>query len=62
YKQVAEALGKPGATRAVGSACGANPLPIVLPCHRVVRTDGGLGGYRGGLEAKRYLLDLERED
>lgn len=59
YRDVAKLLGKPGATRAVGSACGANPLLIVRPCHRVLRSDGGLGGYAGGLEAKRFLLTLE---
>jgi O-6-methylguanine DNA methyltransferase len=45
--------------RAAGTALGANPIPIVVPCHRVLRTGGELGGYGGGLEAKRYLLDLE---
>ena len=59
YRDVAKLLGRPGATRAVGSACGANPLLIVRPCHRVLRSDGGLGGYAGGLEAKRFLLTLE---
>ena len=59
YRDVAKLLGCPGATRAVGSACGANPLLIVRPCHRVLRSDGGLGGYAGGLEAKRFLLTLE---
>lgn len=59
YKEVAEQLGRPGAVRAVGSACATNPVPIVLPCHRVVRSDGGLGGYRGGLAAKKVLLALE---
>ena len=59
YRDVARLLGRPGATRAVGSACGANPLLIVRPCHRVLRSDGGLGGYAGGLEAKRFLLTLE---
>lgn len=59
YRDVAERLGRPGATRAVGSACGANPLLIVRPCHRVLRSDGGLGGYAGGLAAKRFLLALE---
>lgn len=59
YRDVAKMLGQPGATRAVGSACGANPLLIVRPCHRVLRSDGGLGGYAGGLEAKRFLLTLE---
>ncbi|TIH39100.1 methylated-DNA--[protein]-cysteine S-methyltransferase [Subtercola vilae] len=59
YKQVAEVVGNPRAVRAVGSACATNPLPIVVPCHRVLRTDGGLGGYIGGLEAKTALLALE---
>lgn len=60
YAQVAAALDNPRAVRAVGSACATNPLPVVVPCHRVVRSDGGLGGYLGGLEAKRALLTLER--
>ena len=60
YAEVAAASGSPRAVRAVGSACATNPMPIVIPCHRVVRTGGGLGGYVGGLDAKRYLLDLER--
>jgi len=59
YRDVAKMLGRPGATRAVGSACGTNPLLIVRPCHRVLRSDGGLGGYAGGLDAKRFLLTLE---
>lgn len=59
YGQVAAATGHPRAVRAVGTACATNPLPIVVPCHRVVRRDGSLGGYLGGLDAKRYLLDLE---
>ena len=59
YRDVAKKLGRPGATRAVGSACGANPLLIVRPCHRVLRSDGRLGGYAGGLDAKRFLLTLE---
>jgi len=59
YQQVAESVGNPKASRAVGSACATNPLPIVLPCHRVLRSDGSLGGYSGGLEAKRILLALE---
>lgn len=59
YAQVAQAAGHPRAVRAVGSACGANPLPIVVPCHRVVRSDGTPGGYAGGPEAKRQLLTLE---
>lgn len=60
YRQVAEAVGNPKASRAVGTACATNPLPIVVPCHRVVRTDGGMGGYLGGTDAKRTLLTLER--
>jgi len=59
YKEVAAALGNPRAVRAVGSACATNPLPVVVPCHRVLRSDGGLGGYRGGLGAKSALLALE---
>lgn len=60
YRQVAEQVGNPKAVRAVGSACATNPLPVVVPCHRVLRTDGGLGGYIGGLDAKTALLTLER--
>ncbi len=59
YAQVAAATGRPGAVRAVGSACANNPVPLVLPCHRVVRSDGSEGGYRGGPEAKRQLLAME---
>ena len=59
YTAVAELAEHPKAVRAVGSACATNPLPVVIPCHRVVRTDGSLGGYLGGLPAKRLLLDLE---
>ncbi len=59
YATVATASGSPKAVRAVGTACATNPLPVVVPCHRVVRSDGGLGGYLGGVEAKRALLDLE---
>ena len=60
YAELAERTGRPRAVRAVGSACANNPVPLVLPCHRVVRSDGSEGGYRGGAEAKRLLLDLER--
>lgn len=60
YGEVAVASGSPRAVRAVGSACATNPLPIVVPCHRVVRSDGSLGGYLGGLPAKERLLALER--
>ncbi|MBS1847636.1 MAG: methylated-DNA--[protein]-cysteine S-methyltransferase [Actinobacteria bacterium] len=59
YGEVAEIVGNPRAVRAVGSACATNPLPIVVPCHRVVRADGSLGGYIGGLDAKARLLELE---
>ncbi|SCD36480.1 methylated-DNA-[protein]-cysteine S-methyltransferase [Streptomyces sp. DvalAA-43] len=59
YRDMAELVGNPKAVRAVGTACATNPLPIVVPCHRVLRTDGTLGGYIGGLEAKTALLDLE---
>jgi methylated-DNA-[protein]-cysteine S-methyltransferase len=59
YRDVAELVGSPRAVRAVGTACATNPLPIVVPCHRVLRTDGTLGGYIGGLQAKTLLLDLE---
>ena len=60
YTVVAAATGRPRAVRAVGSACATNPLPVVVPCHRVLRSDGTLGGYVGGLGAKRTLLALER--
>lgn len=59
YRELAALAGRPTAVRAVGTACATNPLPIVVPCHRVLRTDGSLGGYLGGLQAKRTLLDLE---
>lgn len=59
YAAVAAAAGSPRAVRAVGSACATNPLPVVVPCHRVVRSDGGMGGYLGGIATKEYLLDLE---
>ncbi|ROR54190.1 methylated-DNA-[protein]-cysteine S-methyltransferase [Luteococcus japonicus] len=59
YKELAELIGRPTAVRAVGTACSTNPLPVVLPCHRVLRRDGSLGGYLGGLDAKRALLELE---
>lgn len=59
YAAVAAAAGSPRAVRAVGSACATNPVPLVVPCHRVVRSDGGMGGYLGGIAAKEYLLRLE---
>lgn len=59
YRQLAERVGSPRAVRAVGSANGKNPVSILVPCHRVIRHSGELGGYAGGLGAKRLLLDLE---
>ncbi|MDN5301488.1 MAG: methylated-DNA-[protein]-cysteine S-methyltransferase [Thermoanaerobacteraceae bacterium] len=59
YGDIARAIGKPGASRAVGGANNKNPLPIVVPCHRVVGSDGSLVGYGGGLEIKKFLLRLE---
>lgn len=59
YAAVASAAGSPRAVRAVGTACATNPLPVVVPCHRVVRSDGTSGHYRGGMAAKQILLDLE---
>jgi methylated-DNA-[protein]-cysteine S-methyltransferase len=60
YAHVAEAIGRARAIRAVGSACATNPLPLLVPCHRVLRSDGTLGGYVGGLRVKQALLALER--
>ncbi|MGC5346052.1 methylated-DNA--[protein]-cysteine S-methyltransferase [Streptomyces sp. DT24] len=59
YGELAGRVGQPGAGQAVGAAMGANPLPVVVPCHRVVESDGGMGGFGGGLETKRRLLALE---
>ena len=59
YGEIATQIGNPKAVRAVGAANGRNPLPIVLPCHRVIGSDGSLTGFGGGLETKRYLLNLE---
>jgi len=59
YKQVAGEAGSPRAARAAGNALGANPIPIVVPCHRVLHSGGGLGGYGGGLDRKEFLLELE---
>ena len=59
YSAVAQLAGNPKAVRAVGTACATNPLPVVVPCHRVVRADGSMGGYLGGPDAKRTLLALE---
>lgn len=62
YQDVGRAIGRPAAVRAVGTANGANPLPLVVPCHRVVATGGKLGGYGGGLDLKRRLLAMERAE
>jgi len=59
YAAVARAIGRPGAARAAGGAVGRNPIPIVIPCHRVVRSDGGLGGFGPGIDVKRRLLEHE---
>lgn len=59
YAQLADAAGSPRAVRAAGTACAKNPLPVIIPCHRVVRADGNLGNYLGGTPAKRWLLDFE---
>lgn len=60
YGEQADRIGRPGASRAVGAANGQNPIPIVVPCHRVIGADGSLTGFGGGLEVKRFLLELER--
>ena len=60
YGEIAREIGRPGAARAVGAACGSNPVAVVIPCHRVVRGDGDLGGYHWGIERKRAILDRER--
>jgi methylated-DNA-[protein]-cysteine S-methyltransferase len=60
YTEVAAGAGNARAVRAAGSGLGSNPVPVVVPCHRVLRTGGSLGGYTGGLERKRFLLELER--
>lgn len=61
YKEIAEAIGNPRAARAVGNACNKNPVPIIIPCHRVVHSDGGITGYAFGPEAKKQLLTTERD-
>lgn len=59
YRDIAKALGNPGLARAVGAANGANPVPIIIPCHRVIRSDGTLGGYSSGIHIKKKLLAWE---
>ena len=59
YRDIARTIGKPGATRAVGNALGRNPIPVVVPCHRIVRSDWTIGGYTGGLDIKQRLLSIE---
>ena len=59
YAEVAGLIGRPKAARAVGQACGANPIPVLIPCHRVLSSDGGLGGFSAGLEWKKRLLAVE---
>jgi methylated-DNA-[protein]-cysteine S-methyltransferase len=59
YKWLAEKVGKPAASRAVGQALSRNPLPILLPCHRIIESDGSIGGYSGGADIKRRLLEIE---
>ncbi len=59
YKRMATEAGSPRAARAAGNALGANPIPIIVPCHRVLHATGGLGGYTGGLDRKRLLLGIE---
>jgi methylated-DNA-[protein]-cysteine S-methyltransferase len=59
YNEMATAAGSPRGSRAAGNALGSNPIPVIVPCHRVLRTGGNLGGYGGGLDRKRWLLELE---
>ena len=61
YAQIAETIGRPKAVRAVGTAIGANPIAYLIPCHRVIRTDGGLGGFRWGLDCKKKMLEWEKK-
>ena len=61
YAKIAEAIGRPKAVRAVGTAIGANPIAYLIPCHRVIRTDGGLGGFRWGLDCKKKMLEWEKK-
>lgn len=59
YAKLAKRVGRPKAVRAVANACGANPLPIIIPCHRVIASDGTIGGYSGGISKKKHLLAKE---
>ena len=61
YAKIADTINRPKAVRAVGTAIGANPIAFLIPCHRVIRTDGGLGGYRWGLEIKKMMLEWVKE-
>ena len=60
YHEVAEMIGEPKADRAVANACASNPVPLIIPCHRVIRKDGGLGGYGLGIGRKEFLLKMEK--
>ena len=62
YQQIADQLGKSQAVRAIGNACGANAIALVIPCHRVLRSDGSLGGYRWGIERKQKLIEIEQQN
>jgi len=62
YSEIAEIIGRPKAVRAVGSACGSNPIPFLIPCHRVIGKDGSLTGYAGGIENKKFLLEFEKRN
>ena len=62
YAWVARQINRPNAARAVGNALGSNPMPVIIPCHRVISGDGGLGGFTGGLEMKRFLLGIESKN
>ena len=61
YNDIAQGIGHPRSSRAVGNALHVNPIPIIVPCHRVIRSDGGLGGFGGGIDVKQKLLDFERQ-
>lgn len=61
YKEIAEAIGRPRSWRAVGQACKRNPMPIIIPCHRVIRSNGTIGGYSRGVRRKKMLLEMEKK-